>query len=58
MAWWQVQAEMPSGGRWLFGVEAADRESAQVQAQARTEGTGASGVRVTEIPPPSAAVTL
>lgn len=52
MACWQVHTDMLTGGEMTFGLQAEDREAAQVAVLLLLDGKGASGVQITGIPPP------
>lgn len=53
MTWWQVRADLGSGGRVLFGVRAEDRETAWDKMDSLLDGLREVAlVEVLEIPPP------
>ena len=53
MAYWQVHADMPGGGKMWFGVEAEDEQAARDTALLVLHCTEASDLRVIKIPDPA-----
>jgi hypothetical protein len=57
MAYWQAQADMPGGGKILFGIQAESTEIAMAGVLALLDGAG-TGVQVTLIPDPLSRIGL